>query len=139
MISLMSLLPQPLPACGNARLALFALRRMGAHGLDDARAAQAMLAGFGGAFPRPLTLARALMSDLATMATGPIAIAPCCCARVTAAEGALIGVLSRAETEPEAAHLLLADLLGTRRADGALASATALATAFADAGRPIGR
>ena len=53
-------------------------------------------------------------------------------------EAALIDVLARAGTEPEVAHLLLADLLGTRRADGVLASAAALAAAFADAGRPIG-
>lgn len=139
MTSLATLLPRPLPACAHARLALVAIRRMGAHGLADAHAATALWAGFGQEFRRPLTLARALMADLAATAAGPIAIAPCCCARVTAAEGALLDVLARAETEPEAAHLLLADLLGTRRADGVLASATALAAAFADAGRPIGR
>ena len=131
-------LPNLAPACANAALALFAVRRMGAHGLDDAHAAEAMLAGFGQQFRRPLVCARAFMADLSASATGPIAIASCCCRRMTAAEGALIGVLSRAEADPARAHLLLADLLGRRRADGVLASATAMALAFADEGRPIG-
>ena len=52
-------------------------------------------------------------------------------------EGALLTILSRAETAPEVARLLLADLLGLRRVDGVLASATILSAAFADAGRPI--
>ena len=57
--------------------------------------------------------------------------------RMTAAESAVLTVLARAETAPDTARLLLADLLGIRRIDGVLASATALAAAFADAGRPI--
>jgi hypothetical protein len=131
------MLPHALPACPNTRLALFAMRRIGAHGLMDAHAANAMLNGFGESFRRPLVLMRALMADLATMANGPIAIAPCCCMRMTAAESAVLTALARAETAPDAAHLLLADLLGIRRADGVLASASAVAAAFADAGRPI--
>ena len=131
------MLPHAMPACPSGRLALFAIRRIGAHGLADAHAAYAMLNGFGEGFRRPLVLMRALMADLATTANGPIAIAPCCCMRMTAAEGAVLTVLARAETTPEAARLLLADLLGIRRIDGVLASATALAAAFADAGRPI--
>ena len=51
---------------------------------------------------------------------------------------ALLAILSRVEGEPESAHLLLADLLGTRRADGVLASSAAVAAAFADLGQPIG-
>ena len=131
------LLPHALPACPNTRLALFAIRRMGAHGLADAHAAHAMLGGFGEGFRRPLILMRALMLDIATSATGTVAIAPCCCARVTAAEAALLTTLARAETAPETARLLLADLLGRRRVDGVLATTTLLAAAFADAGRPI--
>ena len=33
--------------CANARVALFAMRRMGAHGLADARAAHALFTAFG--------------------------------------------------------------------------------------------
>ena len=131
------MLPHTMPLCPNGRLALSAIRRIGAHGLADAHAAHAMLNGFGEGFRRPLILMRALMADLATSANGHISIAPCCCMRMTAAESAVLTVLARAETAPEMARLLLADLLGVRRIDGVLASATALAAAFADAGRPI--
>ena len=135
--ALAALLPHRLPRDADARLVLFAMRRMGAHGLADARAAEALVVAFGQAFRRPLVLLRALMADIAGAATAPVAIAPCCCARTTSAEAALVTVLARAETEPEAARLLLADLLGTCAVDGVLASATAAAAAFADAGRPV--
>lgn len=130
-------LPHALPACGNARVALFAIRRMGAHGLADACAAHVLFTMFGEGFRRPLVLMHALMSDLAGTAAGPIAIAPCCCVRMTAAEAALLATLARVETRPDSAGLLLSDLLGVRRADGVLASVAALAIAFADEGRPI--
>lgn len=132
-----TVLPHALPACPNARIALFAMRRMGAHGLADARAAHTLFTAFGQGFRRPLVLTRALMADLAGSATGQIAIAPCCCARMTPAESALLTVLARVEVEPEKAHYLMSDLLGLRRVDAVLASAAALATAFADDGRPI--
>lgn len=130
-------LPHSLPPCPNARLALFAVRRMGANGLNDAHVAHAFVNGFGEAFRRPLVLMRALMAEVAGTSTCPIAIAPCCCGRMTPAEEAMVTVLARAETAPENARLLLADLLGLRRIDGVLASAMAVAMAFADAGRPI--
>lgn len=128
-----------LPECPNARLALFAMRRMGAQGLSDARAAHALFATFNGAFRRPLLMLRALMADLAAASAHPISIAPCCCARMTHAEAALLSIVARAESAPAAAHLLLSDLLGVDRADGVLASAAAVSAAFADQGRPIGR
>ncbi len=130
-------LPHTLPACPNARIALFALRRMGAQGLHDARASHAMFTAFGQDFRRPLVLMRALMAELAGTAADTIAIAPCCCPRMTAAERTMLTILSRVETAPDAARLLLGDLLGVRRVDGVLASAAVLATAFADDGRPI--
>lgn len=132
-----ALLPHSVPPCHNARLALFAMRRMGASGLTDAPATNAMINGFGESFRRPLVLMRAFMADLASAAQNPISIAPCCCGRMTSAENTLLVILARAETSTDSAHLLLADLLGLRHADGVLASATAVAQAFADAGRPI--
>lgn len=126
-----------LPDCQNARLALIAMRRMGSQGLADAAAAHLLFTAFGPAFRRPLMLMRVLMTDLAASARGTIAIAPCCCVKMTGAETALLAVLTRAEREPEAARLLLADLLGHRAVDGPLAAATAVAIAFADGGRPI--
>ena len=131
-------LPHALPRCPNSRIVLFALRRIGAHGLYDAHAAHTFFSAFGERFPRPLMLLRALMADMATTAAGPIPIAPCCCARMTHAEQAMTTVLARVETAPETARLLLADLLGTRRIDGVMASAMAVAAAFTDEGRPIG-
>lgn len=133
----MHVLPHLLPTCRTSRLALFAVRRMGAHGLLDAHAAHAILNAFGKDFRRPLVLMRALMAEIAANSAGAVVIAPCCCGRMTAAEEALLAVLARAETEPEAARLLLADLLGIRRVDSVLATATLLAAAFADAGLPI--
>jgi hypothetical protein len=130
-------LPHALPGCPNARIALFAMRRMGANGLSDARAAHALFTAFGESFRRPLVLMRALMADIAASAGGTIAIAPCCCARMTSAEAALLTVLSRVETAPDVAHLLMADLLGLREVEGVLASAAAVSMAFVDEGRPI--
>lgn len=128
-----------MPTCDHARLFLFAFRRMGANGLGDAAAAQAMLRAFGKGYRRPLMLMRALMADIATQTGVTIAIAPCCFTRITHAEAAMLTVLARIEREPAVAALLLADLLGMRRVDGLLASAHAVAAAFADAARPIGR
>lgn len=127
----------PFPEDENARLAIFAFRRMGAHGLHDGVAVDALLRMFGGGFRRPLVLLRTMLTDLAATATSPIQIAPCCCRRLTGSEQTVLTVLAGAETAPERALLLLADLLAVRRADGALASVTAVAQAFADAGRPI--
>ena len=133
----LALLPHPLPDCPNARTALFTMRRMGAYGLNDARAAHAIFTAFGEGFRRPLMLMRSLMVDLATAAAGTISIAPCCYSRMTHAESALLTILARVEFHSETAHLLMADLLGIRAVDGVLASAAAVAMAFADEGRPI--
>lgn len=132
-----SVLCHPMPEDENAQLAIFAFRRLGAHGVQDGIAVDAMLRSFGHGFRRPLTLLRAMMIDLAATATSPIQIAPCCCRRLTSAEHAVLTILARAETTPGSARVLLADLLAVRRVDGALASMTAVAQAFADAGRPI--
>lgn len=132
-----TLLPHALPDCPNARIALFAMRRMGAHGLHDARAAQVMFTSFGQGFRRPLLLLRALMADLAANSAVPIAIAPCCCARMTPSERGLLAILARVEINPDHARLLMQDLIGQRRIDGVLTSAAAVAMAFADEGRPV--
>ncbi|MFN3674645.1 MAG: DUF6628 family protein [Sphingomonas pseudosanguinis] len=135
--TLATALPHTLPACPHARIALFAIRRMGAHGLSDARAAHTLFTVFGQDFRRPLILMRTLMADLASHASGQIAIAPCCCARMTAAEAALMTILAQMEVAPDKARFLMSDLLGVRRIDGVLASAAAVSAAFADEGRPI--
>ena len=130
-----------LPACQpddpGARLLLFGLRQMGAHGLADACAAHAFVTAFGKGFQRPLVLLRTLIAELSGASARPIAIAPWCCPRMTAAEATLLDVLGRARDNPDAAALLLGDLLGIREPTGVLATAHALANAFADMGLPL--
>ena len=130
-------LPRLQPEDPGARLLLFGIRQMGAGGLHDAAAAHAFVTAFGRDFRRPLVLLRALMAEMSTAAAGPIQIAPWCCARMTAAESVTIEIIARAPQDPARAHLLLADLLGVRQADGVLATAHALANAFADLGLPL--
>jgi hypothetical protein len=131
-------LPHTLPTLPGDRLMLLAIRRMGAHGLGDAHIGNSFVAAFGSGFRRPLVLARSFMAELAATATATIAIAPCCCARMTGAEAALLTAIGQAERRPELSRLLLADLLAERRADSIVASAAALSAAFADAGVPVG-
>ena len=50
---------------------------------------------FGEGFRRPLTLMRAFMADCAGAANAAISIAPCCCARATQAELAVVSALAR--------------------------------------------
>ena len=131
-------LPYNLPETMPDRILLLAIRRMGAHGLNDAIAANSFLSAFGAGFRRPLLLTRAFMAELAATSTTTIGIAPCCCARMSWAEQAMITAIGQAERRPETARLLLADLMAQRRADAIAASAAALSAAFADAGMPLG-
>ena len=131
-------LPHTLPTLPGDRLMLLAIRRMGAHGLADAHIANSFVAAFGSSFRRPLVLARSFMAELTATATATIAIAPCCCARMTWAEASLLTAIGHAERRPELARLLLADVMAERRADSIVASAAALSAAFADAGIPVG-
>src|SRR3546814_14462577 len=72
-------LPHTLPEDADARLVLFAIRRLSAHGLHDACAAHAFVTAFGEAFRRPLVLVRAFMLDVASTAAQPDQHGPCCC------------------------------------------------------------
>lgn len=132
-----NLLPRLQPEDPAARLLLFGIRQLGAHGLGDAAAAHAFITAFGKGFRRPLLLLRTLMAEMSAASAGPIQIAPWCCARMTASEGGLIEVIASVERDCERARLLLSDLLGIRRVDSVLATAQALANAFADAGMPV--
>jgi hypothetical protein len=51
-------LPRPAPIVAEQRLLLYAIRRMGAHGLNDAHAANALFGTFGRGYRRPLILLR---------------------------------------------------------------------------------
>jgi hypothetical protein len=130
-------LPTVQPDDPGARLLLFGLRQMGAHGLNDACAAHAFVTAFGKGFQRPLVLLRTLVAEMSAAASRPIPIAPWCCPRMTAAEATLLDVLGRTRDNPIVAALLLGDLLGIREPIGILATAHALANAFADMGLPL--
>lgn len=130
-------LPAFQPDDPAARLFIFALRQMGAHGLHDACAAHAFITTFGKGFQRPLILLRTLVAELSAASARPISIAPWCCPRMTPAEAVLLDVLGRVRSNPDGAALLLGDLLGIRDASGILATGHALANAFADMGLPL--
>lgn len=132
-----TLLPHPIPVEANARLLLFTMRRVAAHGLDDAHAAHAMLCAFGISFRRPLILLRALMAEASRVSHRRILIAPCCCRRMTDAEATMLATVSLSRKNPIAAHRDMAALLGVHNCLGALSSAQALAQAFEDLGKPL--
>lgn len=135
--TLAATLRAPQPDDPSARLLLFGIRQMGAHGLDDAAAAHAFVTAFGRGFRRPLLLLRTMMRDLAAVSERVIPVAPWCCPRITGAEATLLAAVARADANPRAANLLLSDLIGRRDASGVLATAKALASAFADLGMPL--
>ena len=133
------LLPIAAPTCHNRRILLFALRRIAAHGLDDAHAAHAMIGWFGLGFRRPLILLRALMSEMSRVSARKIVVAPCCCNRMTATEAGILSAVDSAIRDPQGAHDMLSDLLGVKHCLGALGSAQALSQAFEDLGHPFER
>ena len=131
------LLPRAAPVVPSQRLLLYAIRRIGAHGLNDAHAANAMLTTFGRGYRRPLILLRAFMAESARASKLTIRIVACCCGRMTRDETMLVDALVLAVNDPQAAHQLLTRCLGTPDCVGALTSAQALNQAFADLGRPL--
>jgi hypothetical protein len=132
------ILPSRGPTEPSQRLLLFALRRIAAGGLNDAHAANAMLGMFGLSFRRPLVLLRALMAEMSRVSNRKVLVAPCCCPRMTGAEGVLLAAVMSAVSDPHGAHEALGQLLGVENCLGALSSAQALGQAFEDLGRPLG-
>jgi hypothetical protein len=130
-------LPFPAPVEPNRRLLLYCLRRMGAHGLNDAHAASAMLAAFGASYRRPLLMLRVFMQETAQMAARRISIAGCCCMRMTFDEARLVDAIATAESDIRNAALLLRQAMGTEQSLGAICAAQALQAAFADLGRRL--
>ncbi|SDC22504.1 hypothetical protein SAMN05444678_10215 [Sphingomonas sp. YR710] len=135
--SIGDLLSYDVPDSDGARLVLFAIRRMGVAGLQDAHATHALIGTFGLSYRRPLVLVRALVAELSRVSIRSILIAPLCCVRMTAGESALIGAIGLAAVAPHAAHDMLSGLCGVPTCLGLLSSAQAVEQAFADLGRPI--
>ncbi|MCA1749344.1 MAG: DUF6628 family protein [Parasphingopyxis sp.] len=128
-----ALLPHCLPGNADARILLFAMRRMAICGLRDAHAAQAFFLHFGLGYRRPLVLLRALLVEMAHEARGSITIAPCCAPRMSADERAILGLLA----SPETGRAALASTLGRADAIRTLDLGRALTDALASAGRPV--
>ena len=132
-----NLLPHAAPASPYRRLLLFAIRRMAAGGIADAHAAHAIFTGFGLTYRRPLMLLRALMAEVSRVSAVQLKVAPCCCPRMTTDEAMLLDLIGEAPTSPRDVHRALGDLLHVRGCLGVLASAEAVANAFADLGMPL--
>ncbi|HKT75620.1 MAG TPA: DUF6628 family protein [Sphingobium sp.] len=130
-------LARPIPGGYGHRLFLYVLRRMASAGVNDAHAANAMIGAFGRSYRRPLILMRAMMLELARTATRKILVAPCCCARMTGDEAALIQAIGTALAHPHEAYDDLTRLLGSDDALGALTCLQAVAQAHGDLGRPL--
>jgi hypothetical protein len=135
--SISEILPHGAPPGDGARLLLHIIRRMGAGGINDAHAVNALIGAFGLSFRRPLVLSRAMMAELSRASSRSILIAPACCGRMTGAESVIISAVAQACDSPASAHELLCMICGVPTCLGLLSSTQAVALAFADLGRPI--
>lgn len=131
------ILPLPAPQTRTERLAIYVLRRIAAHGLNDAHAANALMGSFGMGYRRPLILMRAYMAELARASQRQILIAPCCCPRMTHDEARLLATLVVANIDLPCARHHLALVTGGTAILPALSAAMAVNDAFADLGRPL--
>ena len=134
---LAALLPYAAPDARTPRTMLVILRRMAIGGLKDAHASSLMMGLCGIGYRRPLMFARILMQEVSRVATRSIAIAPCCCPRMTESEAALLGAVGGARTDPQAARALLARATGSLDCLAAVSVAQGLASALDDLGRPF--
>ena len=130
-------LPFAAPMVGTNQLLLYIVRRMGAHGLHDAAATNALLGIFGMNYRRPMIMLRAFMAETAHGAEKKILIAACCCARMTIDEARLIEAIATSLDDPRGASLLLRQTMGCNQDVGALSAAQAVCTAFEDLGRSL--
>lgn len=130
-------LPYVLPFDKFTRIMIFAVRRMAAHGLNDAHAANAMLGIFGLNYRRPLVLLRALMLEMAAQSRRSIMIAPCCCPRMTEDEMRIMCVIGIAENNFADCHALMGILLDSSNCLGPVSSALALSAAMEDYGKAL--
>ena len=130
-------LPFAAPMVGTNQLLLYVVRRMGAHGLHDAAATNALLGVFGINYRRPMIMLRAFMAETARGADKKILIAACCCARMTIDEARLMEAIATSLDDPRGASLLLRQTMGCNQDVGALSAAQAVCMAFEDLGRTL--
>ncbi len=127
----------PIPHNDDLRLLLTTFRRMGANGLRDASACNAMMHHFGSNYRQPYLLMQAMMVDLSRHCRLSLTIAPCCCRQMTTDEAQLLTIIIACESDPSRAMMLLSDLTGNRDSQGLLASICAVKNAFASLGKPL--
>jgi len=131
------LLPHPAPDQRVARTLLIAMRRIAAGGIDDASATNLLIGTFGMGYRRPLMFLRVLMQEISRVSQQPIAIAPCCCPRMTEGEAAIMLAIDSGTAHPDVARAALSRITGTLDLLPALSVAQALGNALEDLGRPV--
>jgi hypothetical protein len=131
------LVPHPLPDGRVARTMLVAIRRIAAGGLDDAHAANILIGALGMGYRRPMMFLRVLMAEVSRVSAQSIAIAPCCCPRMTEGEAAFLLAIESGRDHPHVARAALARMAGTLDMLPALSVAQALGDALDDIGRPL--
>jgi len=132
-----TIVPHPQPECRVARTQLLAIRRMAAGGLDDADASNLFIGALGIGYRRPLMFLRLLMAEVSRVSEREIAIAPCCCPRMTEGEAAFLLAIECGRDHPHVARAALARMAGTLDMLPALSIAQALGDALDDIGRPL--
>ena len=128
-----TILPHAAPVCGDARVLLFAIRRMAVQGLHDAFATNALLAAYGMLYRKPLVLLRAVLVDIARAARSNVIVAPCCAPRMTAHEYALLSAIG----DPVDAGMYMDAVLEPQAASMAVTTIAALSETLGEMGRPI--
>jgi hypothetical protein len=137
--TLLALVPHIAPHEGIERTLLTAIRRLAAGGLQDASATNLLLGEFGLSYRRPLMFLRILLGEVSRISQRQIAIAPCCCPRMTDGEAAFLSIVATARQEPAVARTRIAQMAGTLDCLAALSVAQALGDALEDIGRPLQR
>ena len=135
--TLETIIPHTAPDSRTARTLLVAIRRIAAGGLDDASAANLLLGTFGMGYRRPLMFLRVLMQEISRVSQAQIAIAPCCCPRMTEGEAAILLAIDCARDHPDVARATLARVTQTLDLLPAVSVSQALGSALEDLGRPI--
>ncbi len=131
------LVPHPVPTDKIARTLLLAIRRLAAGGLSDAHAANILLGDLGMGYRRPLMFLRVLVGEISRVSQHQIAVAPCCCPRMTEGEAVFLSTINCARDHPERARAALARMTGTLDCLPALSVAQALGDALDDIGHPL--
>lgn len=124
----------PAPSAPGMRMLLVAMRRMTAHGIRDAHAAQMIIGATGIHFRMALVLLRAFILEIAQVSHRSITMAPCCSLRMTTDENLLLDALLLAGQEPDRAEKVLAELTGGGPVHAPLSLAVTLGQTLRDAG-----